>query len=210
MFSENVFIGLPIAVSSFIAPEIRDSVWLQTENGVLGIGGYPLVGEEDPDLISAGKESITLLDGSSLFSSSMAFTMIRGGHIHCTILGALQVSGRGDIANWIIPGAAAGKGMGGAMDLVTCGAKVIVVMEHMDKNGVSKVVEQCSLPLTGSACVSMLITDLAVFDIDRERGLILKELMDDVSVEYVRECTACDFIVDGLVGKDIETMKMMY
>jgi len=187
----NLGIGMPTLIPNFLS----ESVWLQSENGILGVGPYPLEGEEHPDLINAGKETVTMVPGASLFSSSESFAMIRGGHVDITILGAMEVSAAGDIANWIVPGAFV-KGMGGAMDLVSCGSKVIATLEHCDKKGNSKIKKECELPLTGKQAVSKIITDLCVFEVDLEkRGLVLTELIDGVSLEEVKAATECEFEV---------------
>merc|ERR1712157_307313 len=189
----NLGIGMPTLIPNFLADEVAKNIWLQSENGILGCGAYPYEGEEDADLINAGKETVTLIPGASLFSSSESFAMIRGGHIDITILGAMEVSGNGDIANWIIPGAFV-KGMGGAMDLVSCGSKVIATLEHTDKKGNSKIKKECALPLTGMGVVSTIITDLCVFEVDLEnKKLILTELIDGSTVEKIRDSTECEF-----------------
>jgi 3-oxoacid CoA-transferase subunit B len=187
----NLGIGIPTLVANYIPPGM--SVVLQSENGMLGMGPFPFEGEEDPDLINAGKQTITELATSSYFSSADSFGMIRGGHINLSVLGALEVAENGDLANWMVPGKMV-KGMGGAMDLVAGVRRVVVVMEHNSKAGESKFKPRCELPLTGANCVDMLITDLAVFERpDRKSKFKLLELAPGVSAEDVRAKTSAAF-----------------
>ena len=191
-FYVNLGIGIPTLVANYIPQGM--TVTLQSENGMLGIGPFPYEGDEDPDLINAGKQTVTALPTSSFFSSADSFAMIRGGHIDMAILGAMEVSEAGDIANWTIPGKMV-KGMGGAMDLVAGVKRVIAVMEHANKAGKSKVLKTCTLPLTGSHCIDLVITDLCVFEIDRKNSQMrVVELAPAVTLDEVRAKTEAGFV----------------
>lgn len=196
----NLGIGIPTLVPNFVDPKIK--IELHSENGMLGMGPYPNESEVNPDLINAGKETITETPGCVYFSSSQSFAMVRGKHLAVTILGALQVSKDGDLANWIIPGKLV-KGMGGAMDLVACGSKVVITMEHVAKGNSHKILEKCTLPLTGKGVCSKIITDLGVFDFERGNGITLIEMFDGVTLEQIKSLTGCTFNI----ANDLKTLK---
>jgi len=196
----NLGIGIPTLVANYI-PEGMEVV-LQSENGLLGMGAFPFEGEEDPDLINAGKQTVTMVNGASIFDSATSFGMIRAGKVDLTVLGAMEVSDNGDIANWKIPGKMV-KGMGGAMDLVASAKNIIVAMQHTNKAGESKLLPQCSLPITGLGCVKKVVTELGVFDIT-ERGFELKEIATGVSIEEVKAKTLGRLVVEG----DIKTVSV--
>jgi 3-oxoacid CoA-transferase subunit B len=196
----NLGIGIPTLVANFVREDIE--VEFQSENGILGMGPFPFEGEEDPDLINAGKQTITAMPGASFFDSAMSFSMIRGQHVDLTILGAMEVAQNGDIANWKIPGKMV-KGMGGAMDLVASADNIIVAMMHTNRAGASKLLKECSLPLTGVDCVKKIVTNLAVLNIENDKFILL-ERAPGVSVEEIVAATEGDLIVEG----DIPEMQL--
>lgn len=190
----NLGIGIPTLVANFIPSHLN--VVLQSENGLLGIGPFPAEEELDPDLINAGKQTITMMPGSALFNSAESFGMIRGGHVDLTILGAMEVSENGDIANWKVPGKMV-KGMGGAMDLVASAKNIIVAMQHCSRDGASKLLPKCSLPLTGLRCVKKIVTDMAVIDVLPQGGFRLLERAPGISVEQIKNATSGKLTVEG-------------
>ena len=196
----NLGIGIPTLVANFVRKDLN--VVFQSENGILGMGPFPIDGEEDADLINAGKQTITAMPGAAIFDSATSFAMIRGKHIQLTVLGAMEVSDSGDIANWKIPGRMV-KGMGGAMDLVASADNIVVAMRHTNKRGESKLLKECSLPLTGVKCVKRIVTDMAVLDVT-DNGFKLIERAPGVSVEDIKAATAGRLIIDG----DIPEMKI--
>ncbi|MCX4084062.1 3-oxoacid CoA-transferase subunit B [Rickettsia hoogstraalii] len=187
----NLGIGMPTHVANYIPKGVN--VIFQSENGMLGMGPFPYAGEEDPDLINAGKQTITAIPESSYFDSSFSSGMIRGSHVDLTILGAMQVSQKGDLANWTIPGKMV-KGMGGAMDLVANTKRVVIIMEHNSKDGGAKLLKECSFPLTGKKVVNRIITDLGIFDIDKDEMILVRKA-DDVTIEEIQSKTEAEFIV---------------
>ncbi|MFN4947503.1 MAG: 3-oxoacid CoA-transferase subunit B [Chryseotalea sp.] len=198
----NLGIGIPTLVANYIPKNLN--VVLQSENGLLGIGPFPTEEQVDPDLINAGKQTITMMPGSALFSSAESFAMIRGGHVDLTILGAMEVSEKGDIANWKVPGKMV-KGMGGAMDLVASAKNIIVAMQHCSKDGASKLLTTCTLPITGLQCVKRIVSDMAVLDVLPEGGFKLLERAPGVSVDQIKNATAGKLVVEG----EIPEMKII-
>ena len=199
-FVVNLGIGIPTLVANFIPKDKQ--ILLQSENGLLGIGPFPFEGEEDPDLINAGKQTVTTVKGASFFSSAESFAMIRGSHVDLSVLGALQVDEEGSLANWMIPGKMV-KGMGGAMDLVAGAKQLIVAMQHINKKGQSKLVKKCTLPLTGLRCVHRIVTELAVVDVVPGKGFVLKEKASDMTVEDIVAATEAPLEISPSL-KDIQ------